>query len=770
MKRILVLLLLAMLSSFAAFAQKTFDARYNEAVEYYTQKQFDKAIKVLETAKKTSGVTKAQVAQATRLIKQCQASKQKLADLNLSKESIAFPGIGQKDSVFVTAGKSWEVTSFPEWCKTWNDAGTIYLDAQPNETNESRKGLIEVTMAKERTAYILVTQDKKLNINCPVRIQTVPGRAVIYVDKNPGMLTENFVLGEGRHKVVIEKSGFVRKDTTLVVTPENAEGMTCLVKLTPTFSTITVQIEPAEGFSFKSPATLDVSGNEIDLNPEVVKSFNVDQELSYYNLYEDNLIPLHPGQYMVKAGCPGFKPSAKSITVERGCNEVVKFVLEPVCGTLTVSDAENAAGAQVFVDGKEVGTVPVSDLALMIGNHKVKVVKEGLISEAEEYQVVINEDQSTALNVSMQPCSIYNLTSEPLYCKVTLDGKPVGSTPIKLVLLDGKHEVRLEKTGYYPLTKYIITDFSAPSHDLPLELERAYPLTISCDKDSLGVRITRSGGKEIFVSPNKSKTPCEVYLPLSKKPYRIELLRSDRRKAFRGNLYFSDPRHDHKQILTWANNPIILSGQWYAIPPDPALQFSNMNKSYSRLADVNLVKFKLFPGFSTSLAKAALFWEQGGSIIYPSNSSGKMGLTPGDDGYKDIRLIPAITLLFLNDEFRMGGAITQNIDINMLATYAWYPDISSLVTFTHMSGHDVFAGLELNSRIPVFNISVRAGIQAFYGKANIARPNAVDGNDIENKYVFEDYKIPIQRMQFVLGIGFSLGGTEARGQNIVRIF
>ena len=704
MKRILVLLLLAMLSSFAAFAQNTFDARYNEAVEYYTQKQFDKAIKVLETAKKTSGVTKAQVAQATRLIKQCQASKQKLADLNLSKESIAFPGIGQKDSVFVTAGKSWEVTSFPEWCKTWNDAGTIYLDAQPNETNESRKGLIEVTMAKERTAYILVTQDKKLNINCPVRIQTVPGRAVIYVDKNPGMLTENFVLGEGRHKVVIEKSGFVRKDTTLVVTSENAEGMTCLVKLTPTFSTLTVQIEPAEGFSFKSPATLDVSGNEVDLNPEVVKSFNVDQELSYYNLYEDNLIPLHPGQYMVKAGSAGFKPSAKSITVERGCNEVVKFVLEPVCGT------------------------------------------------------------------SMQPCSIYNLTSEPLYCKVTLDGKPVGSTPIKLVLLDGKHEVRLEKTGYYPLTKSITTDFTALSHDLPLELERAYPLTISSDKDSLGVRITRSGGKEIFVSPNKSKTPCEVYLPLSKKPYRIELLRSDRRKAFRGNLYFSDPRHDHKQILTWANNPIILSGQWYAIPPDPALQFSNMNKSYSRLADVNLVKFKLFPGFSTSLAKAALFWEQGGSIIYPSNSSGKMGLTPGDDGYKDIRLIPAITLLFLNDEFRMGGAITQNIDINMLATYAWYPDISSLVTFTHMSGHDVFAGLELNSRIPVFNISVRAGIQAFYGKANIARPNAVDGNDIENKYVFEDYRIPIQRMQFVLGIGFSLGGTEARGQNIVRIF
>lgn len=770
MKRILVLLLLAMLSSFAAFAQTTFEKRYTEAVEYYTQKQYDKAIKLLETAKKGSGVTKDQVAQATRLIKQCQASKQKLADLNLSKESVLFPGSGQKDSVLVSAGKAWEVTSFPEWCKTWNDDEVIYLDALPNETGESRKGLIEVTMAKERTAYILVTQDKIQNINCPVRIQTVPGRAIIYVDKNPGMLTENFVLGEGRHKVVIEKSGFVRKDTTLVVTPENAEGLSCLVKLTPTFSTLTVEIEPAEGFSFKTPATLEISGNEVDLHPDVVKSFNVDQELSYYSLYEGNIIPLHPGQYMVKAGGAGFKPSAKSITVERGGNEAVKFILEPVCGTLTVSDDGNAAGAQVFVDGKEVGTVPVSDMALMVGSHKVKVVKEGLVSALEEYKVDIAENDNTNLKVSMQQCSVYNITSEPLYCKVSVDGKAVGTTPIKLVMLDGKHEVRLEKTGYFPLTMAFTTDFSSLSHDMSVELERAYPLSITSDKDSLGISITRSGGKLVYVTPNKSKTPCEVYLPLSNKPYRIELVRSDRRRAYKGNLYFSDPKHDHKHILTWANNPIILSGQWYAIPPSPALEFSQMNKSYSRLADANLVKFKLFPGFSTSLAKAALFWEQGGNIVYPSNSKGTMGLTPGDDGYKDVRLIPAITLLFLNDEFRMGGAITQNIDINLLASYAWYPDLSSLVTFTHMSGHDVFAGLELNSRIPVFNISVRAGIQAFYGQANIARPNAVEGSILENRYVIEDYRIPFERMQFVLGIGFSLGGTEARGQNIVRLF
>ena len=301
MKKLIILLMLTLLASIPMYAQKSFDMRYNEAVQYYTQHQYDNAIKVLEAAKKSPGVTKDQVSKATRFIKQCQASKQKMADLTLSKESVFFPGTGQSDSVYVTAGKGWEITSHPEWCAAWKDADIIYMKAQPNESKESRQGVIEVTMGKERTAYVLVTQDKRQNYSCPVRIHTVPGRAIIYVDSNPGMLTEDFTLGEGRHKVVIEKSGYVRKDTTLVVDSSNSAGMTCLVKLVPTFATLSVDMSAvkqanlllrnAMSYCALSPkTTLDTV---LERLPQWQVNINQSRDWSQWCLRRRQLLTLH---------------------------------------------------------------------------------------------------------------------------------------------------------------------------------------------------------------------------------------------------------------------------------------------------------------------------------------------------------------------------------------------------------------------------------------------------------------------------------------------
>ena len=86
MKRIFLLLMTLLLVSMPLYAQKSFDMRYSEAVEYYTTKQYDLAIKTLESAKKAPGVTKDQIGQADRLIRQCRSALTKLADLNLSKE------------------------------------------------------------------------------------------------------------------------------------------------------------------------------------------------------------------------------------------------------------------------------------------------------------------------------------------------------------------------------------------------------------------------------------------------------------------------------------------------------------------------------------------------------------------------------------------------------------------------------------------------------------------------------------------------------------
>ena len=784
MKKLVLIAVALLLACAPAFAQKSFDMRYNEAVEFYTSKQYDKAITVLEAAKKSPGVTKAQITKANKLLSQCKSSKQKQSDLNLSKENVLLTGDGQTDSIYVTSGKKWEVTSSPEWTSVWAEADVLFIKADENKSGESRKGIVEVSMGKERTAYVLVSQEARKASVGTVRIRTIPERAFIYIDREAGMLSEEFDLKEGRHTVRIEKNGFERKDTTIVVGREvETGGLQYTFKLTPTFATISVGIRPEEGYTFSEYPTLDVSGNPVNLYPGAIKSFNVDREISYYELYENNVIPLHPGQYVVKVSAEGFLPQTKDISLSKGTQSALEFVLSPICGTLSISDEEYAEGAVALLDGAAVGTVPLSGLKVKSGKHSLSFSKDGYMTDEPEYVVDIPENKDLLFKASMHQYNAYTIVTDPVYTKVYLDGKYVGATPLTMTLYEGPHKVRFEKTGYYPVEKTVWSDFSVVERRDSVSLLEAYPLLITADKDSLGVTVSQGRGQNRTVYARNVKTPATVEIPLSNKPYQIELTRNNLKRAWRGNFRFNNPEHAHKNILSWGTGSPIISADWYLLPPKADFTYQ-MQKSFTRLADVRFVTLKLFPGMSTSLLNASLFWESDRTqyIQYPefTTTSGMTtipALGPGDSGYADLNWIPALSILFLNEEFRMGGALLPSLDINMLATYAWCPPLTFLhsmdssLRFSHMSGHDVFLGLELNSRIPVFNVHVKAGAQAFFGQANICRPGDLPSEKTEYRYTTVPYTVEsLKDVNFVVSVGFTLGGNESRGQNVLRIF
>ena len=174
-KPILILALLLIAAS--AFAQKSFDTCFTEAVGNYISKQYDDAISAINTAKKASGATKDQISMANRLISKCKSAKQKQPDLNLSKDCFNLDGKGQTDSLdFVTAGKTWQITATPEWAEVWKEDDRLYINADSNETGEKRLGAIEVTVGKVNE-YVLVSQDVRKPEEGVVRIYTVPDRA-----------------------------------------------------------------------------------------------------------------------------------------------------------------------------------------------------------------------------------------------------------------------------------------------------------------------------------------------------------------------------------------------------------------------------------------------------------------------------------------------------------------------------------------------------------------------------------------------------------------
>jgi len=775
MKRILSLLLLLLVATTPVFAQKSFDMRYNEAVEYYTGKQYDLAIKTLEAAKKAPGVSSDQKNKADRLLRQCRSALAKLGDLNLSKETILAPGEGFRDSIYVTAGKKWEVTAIPDWCTTSVESDVLFVTVAPNRKEEARKGVIEVSMGKERTAYLLVSQEARHDASYTVFIRTVPERSIVYVDQNTGMLSDQFSLKEGRHHVRIEKNGFEKVDTVLFV-PANPreEDLYHRIKLTPSFALLSVDIKPEEGLIFDADAKLDISGRQIDMRPNSLKSFDVDQEISYYSLYEGQLIPLHPGQYVLRAESDGFKVGVQNITLEKGQTVHLDFTLSAIYGMLSVQDAENAVDARIFIDEKEVGQVPFSG-KIKTGHHTLRVEKPGFVSEKASYEIDVEEGKEQILNLSMSRFSTYHFMSDPAYCKVYVDGELAGTTPLKLQLSEGLHQFRYEKTGYFTRSEEFMTDISTDEKEYLFTMDKTWPLTIASDEDSLKVMVTQGKGNGKIVYVDNVKTPAEIELPLSKSPYHVRLTRSNRSKAYDGYFWFRNGNRDHINLLSYSKeNFRILGVNYYLKRPEPFLGDTQFEKSFQRFGEVTFAELMLFPGMTTCAAKAAFFLpvDVSQNLIYLPNAAGKYGLRPGDENYRDVKFLPALSVLFINEEFRIGGGVHNNVDVDLLATYCWYPNLTGILALNHVSGHDIFLGGEVSSRIPIINVNVKAGIQAFYGKANIIRPTGVMKASVAaaDRYISEPYVVPFKDMQFVVTLGIKLGTRDSKGNNILRVF
>ena len=732
MKRLITLLLFIFVATTPIFAQKSFDMRYNEAVEYYTGKQYDLAIKTLDAAKKAPGVTADQKAKADR-------------------------------------GKKWEVSAVPDWCSTSVDEDVIFITVKPNEDEASRKGVIEVSMGKERTAYVMVTQEGRRDASYTVSIHTMPERAIIYVDQNTGMLADQFQMKEGKHYIRIEKNGFERLDTTIFI-PRNPRDADLFhrIALKPTFALLSVDISPEDGMIFDGDARLDISGRQIEMRPNSLKSFNVDQEISYYSLYEGNLIPLHPGQYVIRAESDGFKFAVKNIKIEKGETVHLDFTLSAINGTVSVQDAENAAGAKIFIDEKEVGEVPFTG-KLQTGHHKLRVEKPGYQPEHPVYEFDIEEGKERLVNLSMKRYTTYHFTSDPAYCMVYIDGNLAGTTPLSAPLTEGLHQFRYEKQGFQPMTEEFMPDLTTDSKDYLIQMNKTFPLTITSDEDSLKITITKGRGNNKMIYVDNAKTPATVELPVSKSMYHVRLSRGNLATAYDGHFWFRGGKRDHINLLSYSKENFRMFGINYnLLKPQPALG-GDFNKSFQRVGDVTLAELMLFKGMTTSAVKGVVFLNMQDHITYPERGSNPE-LKPGDELYKDLTFLPALSVLFINEEFRIGGALHNNVDFDVLATYTWYPSLVKLVPFNHISGHDIFLGGEFSSRIPIFNVYVRAGLQAFYGQANIVRPDKKSTSSVVDRYVVEPYKIPFNEAQFVVSVGIKLGTKDSKGLNILRVF
>ena len=95
---------------------------------------------------------------------------------------------------------------------------------------------------------------------------------------------------------------------------------------------------------------------------------------------------LGPGAYQIEARKNGHKSTSKYVELKDG--EKYKFELEnpvPIVGTLVL--ISSPLGAKVKIDGKEYGVTPLTLENIIIGSHKIELVKDKYYSKTKTVQI-----------------------------------------------------------------------------------------------------------------------------------------------------------------------------------------------------------------------------------------------------------------------------------------------------------------------------------------------------------------------------------------------
>lgn len=592
-----------------------------------------------------------------------------------------------------------------------------------------------------------------------IYLKTTPNNALIdfgFSGQSPQLSSYPIEMNAGEYKIRISKNGYQSVDTTIIV-PSDGSTRQMEVSLKPLFGRIHLDISSSDKAQFQIFPVIDIDTAHVNLADlhikEKLHSFDAPENVQYFKLYEGGYVPLPVGSYNVTVNSPGFKTYNTQVLSNKGGTTPLVVKMVPIIGYLTVIDEGNALGANVVLDGDTIGKVPLFKYPVRIGNHRVKILKPGFLSNIEEYSFEAQENLEHDLTVSMSVFKEYFVHTTPSIAEVLVNGRRLGFTPLKISLTEGVHEVVIRKSGSLDVRKVVRVDGRGENKldTLKIALEKTIPLIVASEREGLRMMVKRN--EEVIY--RDLLTPSEVLLPQGE--YKIELY-EEKSKCFSGIINYTT----QEEIIL----PCYSIGTFTALVGDfflasPKALNEDGGNHYNLMGIGSYGRLNVFPGFSTSILKGAFFkenkQEHEQEIIIPTDHRANA---------KHTNFMPAASIILLNGELRLGGSILRELDVAVLGAYTYYPTLGLLGEQTwgvnHVSGHEVFVGLEISSRISAFNFNLKIGQESFKGNYNFSYEKKFD------KYAY--HVVPFTLGQFGIKAGFTLGQKPSKGNNMIRLW
>ncbi len=249
----------------------------------------------------------------------------------------------------------------------------------------------------------------------------------------------------GNYLVVAEKSGYRNLERQFTVEfGSDAEFNYQLQKLPGYLDVISQPVASAK---------VMIDGKEIGHTP--LRSFELDA-----------------GQHELRVVADRYLPSKKTIEVRgMGNRQTTEVTLLPGWGTLEI--ASDPSGAQVRIDGKEVGFTPLRTDP-MAGTYHLELRKSGWKPVFRDIKIEANETVKLPLIQLERVDGTLNLTTSPAGAAVAVNGEPRGQSPITLTLKLGRdHKVTVNKAGFEAVSRNVMLDSDSP-RSLNIDLTSQY--------------------------------------------------------------------------------------------------------------------------------------------------------------------------------------------------------------------------------------------------------------------------------------------------------
>jgi hypothetical protein len=178
-------------------------------------------------------------------------------------------------------------------------------------------------------------------------------------------------------------------------------------------------------------------------------------------------------------------------------------------------------GASIWInarDGAPRGRTPAK-LQLPAGNVTLILEKDGFRQVQRPLKLQAGKAEQLAIVLPpMQP--IVSLRSTPPGARVSIDGTPVGVTPLDMPLPAGKHTATLEVEGRDPVTREFDLG-SSNTPDRPLVVDIAFNEQVA--GGFLEIEIDRPGAEVIVDGAKVGVAPLSAPIPLAPGAHRLEV-------------------------------------------------------------------------------------------------------------------------------------------------------------------------------------------------------------------------------------------------------